>query len=358
MLAMGSRDTPFHSSPQTQHFRDSDLWSFDAGDSESIDSTPSSQPPDTTKPIDRQNHRTRSTPRKERKDYSSPPPDYRTTIRNTNRGSEDSVPIGLVPSHFDVGGLYRGRNAGALTLPTSPVSDHAHSPDNIPENRIGDLVRDASVKASPLGFKEIVKGWNEWQTKRRALGGVFKKEKGVKTASRVNGPAVPAKGDAYVQKGEAGGENNLVSELPVDQNAMLELDTILGSPRQASKTSAVSRSLTESLTSGEESQNAEGLRSRMSIRHDQPRARLNATMPTQSMFDQHLFPSSNRQEAFEVSSLSRCPTRLEDVPEHETCDSSEPMQPQQNILYRKVSFGSDFSFTLTSFLANPAHPLP
>ena len=135
---------------------DSDVWSFDLGTAETIDDGPDH---------DRARQNTRrhiSQSSRGREKYSSPPPDYRSSIRDRPR--KPDIAVGHVPSHYNVSALYSSNPTATASLPR-PIEPETNAPSEL---TAPPLVRDASVKTKP-GFQRILKGWDEHHLTKRSL---------------------------------------------------------------------------------------------------------------------------------------------------------------------------------------------
>lgn len=162
--------------------QDSDLWSFDYGASESIDAAEQPQ----VKEESRQSHRNGSRGNRPRNEYSSPPPDYRSSVKDSL--PKEATSVSFVSSYYDVGGLYREANqeTARTSPPTSPLQ---HAPVVVRPANDSSPARDVTIKSSP-GFQKILKGWNEHHASRKGfISRLFRKEaNGKKLDDSVNTP--------------------------------------------------------------------------------------------------------------------------------------------------------------------------
>lgn len=275
--------------------RDSDLWSFDYGASESLDGPQSPAKDESV----RQNHRTHSTgaTRSQKNEYSSsPPPDYRTSVRDA------AIPVGMVPSYYDVGGLYRETH---LTAPLSPIEhvsvQFAPDDDCAP---VSGVTRDATIKSA--GFKEILKGWNDHRSKQGLLGRMFRKDTisgGRRKSLNRQSPRVQQQ-----QQQQTAVDSAFISELSaepeVDAPRTTELDMKVTSAPRGTKTEED----TESLSATQHSIRQED--------QTESNKRPVPTLATQMMCERNLAMPGGVQWDPTSSPLRRRTTRLEDVPEH------------------------------------------
>ena len=132
---------------------DSDAWSFEFDTNEDAAQDHSS-PHDTS----RVNARKKVRREEARTKYSSPPPDYRSSVKD--RRPQDGSAPGLVPSFYNVGALYTSH---PNTVPPEPAC--APDLDSYPPITPS-VSKDVSTKPSS-GFQKVLKGWDDYNAKRK-----------------------------------------------------------------------------------------------------------------------------------------------------------------------------------------------
>ena len=348
--------------------RDSDIWSFDYGISESIEA--SDNPDDALEaksPSTRQNHRHQASrgSNRVRNEYNSPPPDYRSSVRDSTKGN---MPIGLVPSFYDVGGLYKEGNQATSNQQFS-AQESTSANELVIENERPPLTRDVSVRAGP-GFQRILKGWSDHQTSKRGLMSKFFRRRQSEQLKPDQATSIEP-----VEIGPSLGQSD-VSELPTT----LPEPTFVSKPAASKslESKALPQSLLEKASIGDSAES--------SVRHSKDNQEQSkrpdpdlslAILELQRKIDQRgSAPATNPHDRSPTSastaqlnlsdSLRQRRPKLDDVPEHDSTHvpdmSRQASPPLPSVSSHSANYvrilASAFVTTLTSTLQELPSLLP